>query len=118
MATLQNIKIEADALKVRCLNEITAEENKILERMAAEAAAAAAQAAQNADGSAQTDPVEDVPVTPVPVVKKKKTISIKSVNTASTWQLETADDVRRYVYELEKKLIDALEEDTVINVEF
>lgn len=118
VATLQNIKIEADALKVRCLNEIAAEENKILERMAAEAAAAAAQVAQNAGGSAQTDPVDDVPAAPVPVVKKKKTISIKSVNTASTWQLETADDVRRYVYELEKKLINALEEDTIINIEF
>ena len=30
VATLQNIKIEADALKVRLLNEITEEEAKII----------------------------------------------------------------------------------------
>ena len=30
VATLQNIKVEADALKVRCLNEIEKEEAKLI----------------------------------------------------------------------------------------
>lgn len=101
VATLQNIKIEADALKVRCLNEITSEEARLT----------------------LVDPVDDgedddVLPTPIAPIKKRKTISIKSINNASSWQIETEEDVRRYVAELEKKLIDSLEDDTIINVEF
>ena len=45
-------------------------------------------------------------------------MSIKSINISNTWQLESADDVRRYVSELQDKLMRALEKDTVINIEF
>ena len=55
---------------------------------------------------------------PKPKIKKQKTISIKSVTVESTWQLETPEDVKRYVAALESKLINTLEEDTVINIEF
>ena len=41
----------------------------------------------------------------LPKVKKQRTVSIKSINTETTWQLETVDDVKKYVAELEKKLI-------------
>ena len=51
-------------------------------------------------------------------VKKKKTVSIKSINNASTWQIESEADVKRYVAELENKLMNALEDDTIINIEF
>ena len=55
---------------------------------------------------------------PAPKVKKKKTVSIKSINNAATWQLENEADVKRYIAELEDKLMKALEADTIINVEF
>lgn len=97
VAVLQNIKTEADALKVRCLNEISAEEAKQTE----------ADSGQGEEGT----------VKPV-AVKRSKTISIKSINNASTWQIETEADVKRYISELERKLIDSLEENTVINIEF
>ena len=108
VARLQNIKVEADALKVRCLNEISSEEAKMT-------------------------PVDEVPPAPVDndncddtsesvvhVVKQKKskTISIKSINIATTWQLENADDVKKYIKELETKLMKTLESDTIINIEF
>lgn len=106
VATLQNIKVEADALKIRCLNEIQTEEAKMT-------------------------PVEPVkppitppgqppvkPVTPPVKVKKQKTVSIKSINAETTWQLETEADVKRYMAVLEKKLMAQLEENTVINIEF
>lgn len=54
----------------------------------------------------------------VPKRKKQRTISIKSINTETTWQLETGEDVKRYVADLEKKLLAQLENDTVIHVEF
>ncbi|OUM19544.1 BREX system P-loop protein BrxC [Butyricicoccus porcorum] len=117
VATLQNIKVEADALKVRCLNEITVTEAKLQAEKAAEEAKKQAQqnpAPVNNGGDKQPDPV----VTPVPKVKKQRTISIKSINTEATWQLETSADVKKYIAELEKKLMAQLEDDTVIHVEF
>lgn len=107
VATLQNIKIEADTLKVRCLNEINKEEAKII----------AEEQAANDAGSNDTGDT-DTPAVPVQPVKKKKTVSIKSINNAATWQIESEADVKRYLAELEQKLISALEDDTVINVEF
>lgn len=100
VATLQNIKLEADALKVRCLNEIINEEEKLTPIESVD------------NGEA------DVNSVPITSIKKRKTISIKSVNNASSWQIETEEDVRKYIAELEKKLIDSLEDDTIINVEF
>ena len=116
VATLQNIKVEADALKVRCLNEINAAENKILDRIAAEEAAKRQQE-QAASGVEHTEETV-TPVTSTPKVKKTKTISIKSINTEQTWQIESPEDVKHYIAELEKKLIRTLEEDTIINIEF
>ncbi|MBO5318820.1 MAG: BREX system P-loop protein BrxC [Ruminococcus sp.] len=109
VATLQNIKVEADALKVRCLNEIGNEEAKMI------ALEQPAQVAEENNYGNETG----TPIVPTPIpVKKKKTVSIKTINNATTWQIETEEDVKRYVAELEKKLIYALEEDTVLNVEF
>ena len=104
VATLQNIKLEADALKVRCLNEISYEEEKLTPKHVNPVN-------QDSDG-------DDPEVVTLTSVKRKKTISIKYVNNASTWQIETEADVKRYVTELEKKLIKELEDNTVINVEF
>lgn len=106
VATLQNIKVEADALKVRCLNEIETEEAKII---------AKEQPSNVADDSNTESSVTNPPT---PKVKKRKTISIKSINNATTWQIENEADVRKYITELEKKLMNTLEEDTIINIEF
>ena len=108
VATLQNIKVEADALKVRCLNEIEKEEAKII---------AAEQPTHVAEtGNYSGKPI--APAAPAPKVKRKKTVSIKSINNATTWQLENEADVKKYIAELEKKLMNTLEEDTIINIEF
>lgn len=117
VATLQNIKIEADALKIRCLNEISGQESKILERMAAEAAEKTRKVQEMpAEVREENEPVS----APAPKlkIKKHKTISIKQLNTESTWQLESEEDVRKYVAQLEKKLTALISEDTVINIEF
>lgn len=108
VATLQNIKVEADALKVRCLNEIEKEETKIIESEQPKHIAET--------GNYGEEKID--PVAPVLKVKRKKTISIKSVNNAATWQIETQADVKRYIAELEKKLMNTLEDNTIINIEF
>ena len=101
VAILQNIKVEADALKVRCLNEISTEEAKFIE----------------ADTDPQVDINDDTPIVQ-PIIKKRKTISIKSINSEASWQIETEEDVKKYINELEKKLISTLEENTIISIEF
>ena len=108
VATLQNIKVEADALKVRCLNEIEKEEAKLIAEE------------QSIQVEGNENHIEEI-VTPsvaVPKIKRKKTVSIKSINNATTWQLENEADVKRYISELENKLMNMLEEDTIINIEF
>lgn len=108
VAALRNITQEVDALKIRCLNEISAEEAKLI---------ALQQPAQVDDSDNRNDIDEPIVPTPAPV-KKKKTISIKSINYATTWQIENEADVKRYLADLEKKLIDTLEDNTIINIEF
>jgi len=105
VATIQNIKVEADALKVRCLNEIAAAEKKLLDAKMKENG-------QNPSGSINPASVLQ------PVGKNKKTISIKTITAETTWQLETEADVKKHIAALEEKLLKALEKGTIINIEF
>lgn len=109
VATLQNIKVEADALKVRLLNEIADEEVKL---QAAKQSVIAPPTMVNSED----EPV--APPTPAPKVKAQKTISIKSINTEATWRIETEQDVDRYVDTLKKKLKQSINEDIILNIEF
>lgn len=107
VATLQNIKVEADALKVRLLNEILTEEARL-------------QAAKQP----KTPPsiVAEGPTTvvepPKPKQKTQKTVSIKAINTEATWRIETEEDIERYVEALKLTLKQRIEDDTILNVEF
>lgn len=108
VATLQNIKVEADALKVRLLNEILAEEARL-----------------KAEKERRTPPmtVADGPETiviepPKSKIKTQKTVSIKSINNETTWRIETEEDIERYVEVLKQKLKQRIEVDTILNVEF
>ena len=65
--------------------------------------------------SLMAEKVENSTVVPV---KKIKSISFKSVNNSLSWQLETEADVKKYIEVLEKQLINSLEENTIINIEF
>lgn len=89
VATLQNIKVEADALKLRLLGEM---EKKDLEK----------------------EPDSDS-ITPV---KKRKSISIKNVSVTSSWQIESTQDLDKYMSDLRNQIMKELEQDTIINIEF
>ena len=93
---------------LKCLNEIEKEEAKII------AAERPTIVAETGNYGGETI----APAPPAPKVKRKKTVSIKSINNAATWQLENEADVKKYMAELEKKLMNILEEDTIINIEF
>ena len=104
VANLQSIKLESDVLKVRFLNEIEDKESKLL----ASQQPIQPETIEDARGTSVTQPV-------IPVKRRK---SISTINTTSTWQIETEEDVKKYIQVLEKKLISSLEENTVINIEF
>jgi hypothetical protein len=89
VATLQNIKVEADALKVRLLNEMAKKD--------------------------QETPPGPGPITPI---KKRKSISIKNVSLTSSWQIESAQDLDKYISELREQIMKELDQDTIINIEF
>ena len=101
---------EAGALKIRLLDEMSALDAKL----ATEKAAKAAQQQQSEGGSdvPPVDVVIDVPV------KKTKNVSIKNVAKTSSWRIEKAEDVDKYVNQLKKSLMDELNANDIINVEF
>jgi hypothetical protein len=98
VAKLQNIKVEADTLKIRCLNEIDIEEARL---------------------TPKPEP-NDNGKTPAPVVpiKKRKNVSIKTLNHEVSWEIETAADIEKYLSGLKTQLLKQLEDDTVIRIEF
>jgi energy-coupling factor transporter ATP-binding protein EcfA2 len=96
VATLQNVKIEADALKVRLLNEMAKKDEKIAE---------------------DTPPYGNDGGDPKPV-KKQKSISIKNVSLTSSWQIESAQDLDKYISKLREQIMKELDQDTIINIEF
>lgn len=114
IGNLRLVKEEADALKIRCLNEIAAEEAR-LEAQKNVKPVTPPTATGNGAVLTQTPPASS---TPVIKPKSSKNISIKSINNESTWRIESAEDVDKYVNALKSKLMKTLEEDTVINVEF
>ncbi|SDH84041.1 hypothetical protein SAMN05421493_104168 [Pseudobutyrivibrio sp. 49] len=95
---------KASALKIRLLDEM----NEL------DAAIAAKKAAENAA-------MGDVPTPDVLVkVPKKKTknVTIKTVAHTSSWRIEKAEDVDKYIDQLKKSLLDELNENDIVNVEF
>ena len=102
VATLQNIKIEADALKVRLLNEMSNKDEQIAR-----------------DKIDQEDPPNGGGKKPDQnKLKKKKNISIKTISASVSWQIETEEDVDRYISALKEQIVKELAEDTIINIEF
>ena len=104
VATLQNIKVEADALKVRLLNEMDKKDELIMPQSVADE-----KGEYVAGGKI---------VGPQPKMKKKKNISIKSICVSSSWRIETAEDVEKYIAALKKRILSELNEDTIISIEF
>lgn len=102
VAVLHNIKVEADALKLRLLNEISDEEAKLAEQ-------------EKPKPVEKNEPVE---TPPQPPKKKQKSVSIKKLSRSATWQIETEQDVDAYLKELRKNLLATLEDNTITNIEF
>ncbi|GHV28822.1 hypothetical protein FACS1894167_06880 [Synergistales bacterium] len=95
VATFQNIKAEADALKMRLLNEITEK-----------------------DAQLSSPPPMDDKLTPPPTVHKQKSISFHAVNVSGTWQIKSKADIDARLDELRQSLYREFEDGTTLNIEF
>ena len=95
---------KASALKIRLLDEM----NDL------DAAIEAKKAAANATDvdTAKPDMIVKVPQ------KKTKNVTIKTVAHTSSWRIEKAEDVDKYIDQLKKSLLDELNENDIVNVEF
>lgn len=99
VATLLNIKIEADTLKLNLLNEMTRKDEQL--------------ATITVDGT--TDGVDSPPS---PRVKKRKNMSIRTINVSASWQIESEQELDQYISEMKAKIMKELNEDVIIHLEF
>jgi regulator of replication initiation timing len=107
VATFQNIKVEADALKMRLLNELAKKD--------AELAAAQKPPAKYPTAA---DKPENTSAVAEPSQPKVKSVSIKTVNVGGTWQIKNRADVDARLEELRQRLYNVIEDGTVLNIEF
>lgn len=116
VAVLQNVKVEADALKVRLLNEISKKDEEVALAIAKEKERKEAEKAKDEGNGyiGETPPVE----VQKPKVKKRKNVSIKSLNVASSWQIEFVHQLDDHLAQLKDRILKELEDDTVVNIEF
>ena len=118
VSTLRSFVDKAEALKIRLLNEMDAMDRRIAEQKAEAARKVAEEAARKAkeEGKTLPDRVADPEVTYY--VKKTKNVTIKNMTHASSWRLESADDVEQVLSALRKSLLTELETNDIVNVEF
>lgn len=108
ISKLQNIKSELDNLKIYCLNKISSEEAKLIKKELDK---------KRIEEDDNKNNNSDTPII-VEQVIKLKTISIRTLNMPNTWQIKDEKDIKEYISELERKLMNMVEEDTIINLEF
>ena len=106
IATIKNIKLESDTLKIKCLDEIDEYER----------------AHQPAPESPVTpivpgkEPIEPTPVPTKIKTKRRKNVSISNVAGARTYSIESEQDIDKFLSEMKQKLMNELEEDTIITL--
>ena len=111
VSVLRSYADRADALKIRLLNEMDAEDQKLAEKKAEEERKKAEEAARENGKTVETPVVK-------PHFKTTKNVPIKSVTGTASWRLESQKDVDKYINALRKKLEAELDDDTIVNIEF
>ena len=113
IAAVKNIRLESDTVKLRCLDEITEYEEAHQPKPDLEPPTAKTVPKSCKDG--------EVPIKPVtPLVqqkqKKRKNISISNVAGARTYSIENEQDIDKFLAEMKQKLLQELEENTIITL--
>ena len=106
IATVKNIRLESDTLKLRCLDEITEYEEAHRPKVNPEPSV-----------NPVTPPTSEDHVSPVqPKPKKRKNVSISNVAGARTYSIENEQDIDNFLAEMKEKLLNELDENTIITL--
>ena len=111
IAAVKNIKLESDTLKLRLLDEIEDYErtHQPIEPRGEEHPGKD----PGAEGGTGETPMPKPLAAPK---KKRKNVSISSVAGARTYSLENEQDIDRFLSEMKAKLMEELEDDTIITL--
>lgn len=119
ISTLRSFADKADALKLRLLNEMTEEDNRIAQevakRLKLEQEKRNEEAKQRGEKIKAEAFIEDDKT--AFKVRTTKNISIKTVAKTASWRLESSEDVEKYLAILRENLLKEIKEDTIINIE-
>lgn len=111
IAAVKNIKLESDTLKLRLLDEI--EDYERSHQPTEPSGEKHPGKDPEAEGGTSETPMPKSPAAPK---KKRKNVSISSVAGARTYSLENEQDIDRFLAEMKAKLMEELEDDTIITL--
>jgi len=119
ISTLRSFADKAEALKLRLLNEMTEEDNRIAQevakRLKLEQEKRKEEAGKRGEEVKAEAFIEDVKQEFK--VRTTKNISIKTVAKTASWRLESSEDIEKYLDILRENLMKEIKEDTIINIE-
>ena len=116
---LRSFADKAEALKLRLLDDMAAEDKRLAEEAAAKAEAERErQEEESREHGEVTEPTKNAPsLQPKSKMRTTRNVSIKTVAQAKSWRLESAEDVDRYLTTLRENLLKEVDEDTIVNIE-
>ena len=118
VSVLRSYQDKSDALKIRLLNEMVDEDNRLAQQALAQAEAEQKRLEEEARKRGETVTVPQPKVQqPAVKVRTTKNLSIKTVARAASWRLESAEDVDKYLDVLRQSLLKELADDSIVNVE-
>ena len=118
VSVLRSYQDKSDALKIRLLNEMVDEDNRLAQQALAQAEAEQKRLAEEARKRGETVTVPQPKVQqPAIKVRTTKNLSIKTVARAASWRLESTEDVDKYLDALRQSLLKELADDSIVNVE-
>ena len=106
IAAIKNIRLESDALKIKCLDEI--DEYERVHQPVSEPPVTPVVSGK--------EPVNDVQTPTKVKTKRRKNISISNVAGARTYLIESEQDIDKFLAHMKQKLMNELEEDTIITL--
>ena len=115
VSSLRSFADKADALKLRLLTEMDSLDAQLNQKKAMEEAGRQAETAGR-DGAQSSPMVEESKLEYK--VRRTKNVSIKKMTGTASWRLESAEDVEQHIAKLRRTLLEQLDEDTIVNVEF
>ena len=118
VSVLRSYQDKSDALKIRLLNEMVDEDNRLAQQALAQAEAEQKRLEEEARKRGETVTVPQPKVQqPAVKVRTTKNLSIKTVAQAASWRLESAEDVDKCLDALRQSLLKELSDDSIVNVE-